>query len=841
MGSISVKQFILRLNNPVCRSRCDGHPLPVKVETMSSSSLMTLPVSGLSCGSCAARLQRHLEQLPGVTQAQVNLATAQATLTTTLPLDALIAAVEQAGFHVPEQQATLTIRGLSCASCVRRAETTLAQLPGIRHVEINLANASVSVRYVAEQVDFQQMNQAVQAIGFSLLPTSEATTPEDRAEEERQREYRDLRRRLGSGALLLAALLVLDHGTMMGMHHWIDHRLNHLLQALLTTPLQLWVGWYFHRSTLTLLRHGAVNMHTLVSIGTFSAYGYSLLVLLFPEWLQQSGMQAEVYFETAGSIIVLILLGRFLEARARGRTSQAIRQLVGQVPKQARVMRGNEEVDIPLAHVLPGDRVVIRPGERVPVDGLVLEGESSLDEALITGESLPVLRRPGDTLIGGTINGQGALLCQATRVGQSTLLAQIVALVRQAQQAKPPIAHLADRIAAIFVPVVLLIATLTFLAWWYWGPEPALTHALLSAVAVLIIACPCALGLATPTSILVGTGRGAEMGILIRGSAALETAHRLSCVVFDKTGTLTVGKPTVTDWSGSPDDLALVATAERASEHPIAAAIVVYAKQHSLALHKTESFVALPGQGVQARIAGQEVLVGTQRLLRSHQISLEAATETLLHRLEQEGKTALLAAIDGRVAGVLAVADVLRPGSLATVAALQKSGIKVALLTGDNRRTAQAIAAQLSIQAVLAEVLPGDKAAEIARLQEAGEVVAMVGDGINDAPALARADVGIAMATGTDVAMEAADITLMHSDPQGVAQAIQLSRATMSNIRQNLFWAFAYNIVLIPLAAGVWYPLFGWQLSPVVAAAAMGLSSVTVVSNALRLRRFHHV
>ncbi|WP_130472436.1 heavy metal translocating P-type ATPase [Candidatus Magnetaquicoccus inordinatus] len=805
-----------------------------------SSLPMTLPVSGLSCGSCAARLQRHLEQVSGITQAQVNLATAQATVHSSLPLDAIITAVEKAGFRVPEQKATLTIRGLSCASCVRRAETALAQLTGIRQVEINLANSSVTMSYVAEQVDFQQMNQAVQAIGFELLPSSEATTPEDRAEEERQKEYRELRQRLTISGVLLAVLLLLDHGAMMGMQHWLDHRLNHLLQALVTTPLQWWVGWYFHRSTLTLLRHGAVNMHTLVSIGTFSAYGYSLLVLLFPEWFYSSGMQAEVYFETAGSIIVLILLGRFLEARARGRTSQAIRQLVGQVPKQARVMRGNEEIEIPLAHVLPGDRVVIRPGERVPVDGTVLEGESTIDESMITGESIPVLRRPGDPLIGGTVNGRGALLCTATRVGQSTLLAQIVALVRQAQQAKPPIAHLADRIAAIFVPVVLLIASLTFLAWWYWGAEPSLTHALLSAVAVLIIACPCALGLATPTSILVGTGRGAELGILIRGNAALETAHRLSCVVFDKTGTLTTGKPTVTDWSGSPEDLAFVATAERSSEHPIAAAIVAYAKQEKLALHKCETFAALPGQGVQASIAGREVLVGTQRLLHSRQIVLNAAEEALLQRLEQEGKTALLAAIDGKVAGVLAVADVLRPSSQAAVATLHSAGIKVALLTGDNRRTAQAIAAQLAIKEVLAEVLPGDKANEIARLQQAGEVVAMVGDGINDAPALARADVGIAMATGTDVAMEAADITLMHSDPQGVALAIQLSRATMNNIRQNLFWAFAYNLLLIPLAAGAWYPLFGWQLSPVIAAAAMGLSSVTVVSNALRLRHFHH-
>ncbi|MBF0183689.1 MAG: copper-translocating P-type ATPase [Magnetococcales bacterium] len=802
---------------------------------------MTLPVSGLSCGSCAARLQRHLLQTAGIEQAQVNLATAQATLATTLPLDNIIAAVESAGFRVPEQTTTLTIRGLSCASCVRRAETALAQLSGIRQVSINLANATVQVRYIAEQVALQQMQEAVQAIGFQLLPSCEESSPEDRAESERQQEYRDLRQRLIIGALLLTGVLILDHGSMMGWHdHGLSVSLNHALQAVLTTPLQWWVGWYFHHSTLTLLRHGAANMHTLVTIGTFSAYGYSLLAVLLPELFQGSGLQAEVYFETAGSIIVLILLGRFLEARARGRTSQAIRQLVGQVPKQARVMRGSEEVAIPLSHVLPGDRVVVRPGERLPVDGVVLEGESSVDESMITGESLPVWRRAGDAVIGGTINGQGALLCSATRVGQSTVLAQIIAMVRQAQQAKPPIAHLADRIAALFVPTVLVIAAVTFLAWWIWGPEPVLTHAMLSAVAVLIIACPCALGLATPTSILVGTGRGAEMGILIRGNAALETAHRLTCVVFDKTGTLTNGKPRLTDWHGSRDDLALVATAERASEHPIAMAIVAYAKEEKIPLGKTESFAAIPGQGVQARIDGREILVGTRRLLQQQGVAIATDAETQLQQLEQEGKTALLAAVEGQVVAVLAVADTVRPGSRAAVAALQQAGIGVALLTGDNQRTAQAIARQLAIPQVLAEVLPGDKAAEIARLQQAGEVVAMVGDGINDAPALARADVGIAMAAGTDVAMEAADITLMHSDPQGVATAIQLSRATMNNIRQNLFWAFAYNVLLIPLAAGAWYPLFGIQLSPVIAAAAMGLSSVTVVSNALRLRRFRH-
>ncbi len=804
-----------------------------------TTPIITLPIAGLSCGSCSARLQRHLEQQPGIEQASVNLATARATLTTALPLTTLVAHVEQAGFTVPDEQTTLTIRGLSCAACVRRVETALSQLPGLRQVQVNLANATVQVRYIPENVDFAQMQQVVQSLGFELLPTSTATSPEDRAEQERQREYRELRRRLGYGLALLVAILLLDHGPMVGMGHGLalSTQANHGLQALLTTPLQFWVGWYFHRSTFTLLRHGSANMHTLVTVGTFSAYGYSLLALFMPALFERNGVLPEVYFETSGAIIVLILLGRFLEARAKGRTSQAIRQLIGQVPKMARVIRGTAEVEIPLSQVLPGDRVVVRPGEKIPVDGVVLEGASTIDESMITGESLPVERGAGEPVIGGTLNGRGALVCTATRVGQDTVLAQIITLVRQAQGAKPPIAHLADRIAAIFVPVVLLLATLTFLAWWLLGPEPAFTHALLSAVSVLIIACPCALGLATPTSILVGTGRGAEQGILIRGSAALETAHRLDWVVFDKTGTLTVGRPILTDWTGTLADLAWVASAEQGSEHPIALAIVAQARQEKLALLKPDFFEALPGQGVRARFGDQEVLVGTRRLMAAAGVDVSGLEDTV-GALEQAGKTAILATVAGRAAGVLAMADTVRPGSRGAVAALQRAGIAVALLTGDNRRTAQAIADELGIVHILAEVLPGEKATEIGRLQGLGHVVAMVGDGINDAPALARADVGIAMGGGTDVAMEAADITLMRSDPQGVVTAIQLSQATMTNIRQNLFWAFAYNVLLIPLAAGVWYPWFGVQLSPVFAAAAMGLSSVTVVSNALRLRGF---
>ncbi|MBF0161559.1 MAG: copper-translocating P-type ATPase [Magnetococcales bacterium] len=823
---------------------------------LSTTPTLTLPVGGMSCGSCSARLQRHLAQMAGVEQVTVNLATARACIQTHLPLSTLMEAVHKAGFTVPEEQVRCVIHGLTDdPHDLQQAERALSQLAGIRQVQIDLAQARAQIRYIPENIHFEQMRQTLQPLGFDLLPPASESTPEDRAEQERQHSYRELGMRLRYGAPLLIALMLLDHGALTGMTHFLSTQANYSLQAILATPLQFWVGWYFHRSSLTVLRHGSANMHTLVTIGTFSAYFYSLLAWLRPDILQTAAQRPAVYFETAGAIIVLILLGRFLEARAKGATSQAIRQLIGQIPQTAQVIRGTEPLEIPLSQVLPGDRVLVRPGEKIPVDGLILEGESHIDESMLTGEALPIHRRAGERVIGGTLNGRGALICRATRVGQDTVLAQMIALVRQAQGAKPPIAQLADTIAALFVPAILLIAALTFSAWWLLGPPPAITHALLHAVAVLVIACPCALGLATPTSILVGTGRGAEHGILLRGGSALEAAHTLDWVLFDKTGTLTSGQPCLTDWSGTPEDLALVAATEGLSEHPIALAIVAHAKAARLPLPKVDFFEALPGLGVHARIGTTEVWVGTRRLMATVGIAVDAHEEAL-KGLEQVGKSAVLAAVAGRVAGVLAIADTLRPGSRGAVQALQQAGIQVALLTGDNQRTAQAIARQLGITHVIAEVLPQDKAAEVRRLQQTaapskkrrgqgwlshaspGSRVAMVGDGINDAPALAQADVGIAMGGGTDVAMEAADIVLMRNDPQGVATAIQLSQATMRNIRQNLFWAFAYNVLLIPLAAGLYQPWFGIQLSPVYAAAAMGLSSLTVLGNALRLRRF---
>ncbi len=583
-------------------------------------------------------------------------------------------------------------------------------------------------------------------------------------------------------------------------------------------------------------------MNTLIAVGTSAAYLYSFIVTFAPHLIMVKGWMLDVYFDTSAAIIVLILLGRFLEARAKGRTSEAIKKLMGLQPKTARVIRDGHEMDISLREVVPGDIVVVRPGEKIPVDGMVREGHSSVDESMVTGESLPVEKRAGDKVIGATINKTGTFQFEATRVGRDTVLAQIIRLVQEAQGSKPPIARMADVIASYFVPVVILIAIATFLIWFFWGPHPSLTYAFLNFVAVLIIACPCSLGLATPTSIMVGTGKGAENGILIRGAEALETAHQLNTIVLDKTGTLTKGKPSVTDIiesgrSGKKEILMMAASAERGSEHPLGEAIVQKAKEEGLILHDARDFQAIAGQGIEATIDSKRILLGNRKLMEERNVNLHGMAERA-EQLSYEGKTPMFLAIDGETAGIIAVADTLKEDSRKAVEAFHRMGLEVVMLTGDNRRTAEAIAKQAGIDRVVAEVLPEMKAEEIKRLQSEGKKVGMVGDGINDAPALAQADVGIAIGTGTDVAMESSDITLIGGDLKGIVTAIALSKATIRNIKQNLFWAFAYNTILIPVAAGVLFPFFGILLNPIFAAGAMAFSSVTVVSNALRLRRF---
>ena len=685
---------------------------------------------------------------------------------------------------------------------------------------------------------------AAQAAGGALVRAADGETArdtEDAEAAERQAEIADLARRVIAGALLTLPVLyaVMAHEVFKA---WVPGiLLNHWMQLALITPVMFYTGWPIHRTGWLALSHRSADMNTLITIGTAAAYGYSLMVTLAPDLLP-AGVRG-VYYETTGVILTLILLGRLIETRAKAGTGQAIRELLGLQARTARVLRNGEETEIPVEDVVVGDEVAIRPGEKIPVNAVVLSGTSAVDESMVTGEPMPVTKRSGDPVIGATINTTGSLRVRAEKVGADTMLAQIITMVRQAQASRAPIQRLANAVSGYFVPAVIAVAIVTFTVWFVAGPAPAFTLALVSAIAVLIIACPCALGLATPLSIQVGTGKGARAGILIRSAEALETAHKLDTVVLDKTGTITAGRPALTDvkTAGRWDDdelLALVAAAESDSEHPLGAAIVAGARERGVSIPAATAFESVTGQGVQATVAGHPVLVGSARLLAAARISAGALQATAAE-LSAQGRTAVLAAIDGEPAGVLAIADPVKEDSAAAIAALRRLGVAVVMLTGDNARTAAAIARQTGISWVLAEVLPEHKASEIRRLQAEGRTVGMVGDGINDAPALAAADIGLAIGTGTDVAIEAADITLISGSLAGVVTAISLSRATMRNIRQNLFFALAYNSIGIPVAAGILYPIAGIRLSPILAAAAMALSSLSVVGNANRLRRYH--
>ena len=744
---------------------------------------------------------------------------------------------------------TIPVTGMTCASCVRRVERALEKAPGVLEANVNLANQRATVRYLAGEVELRDLEKAVEGSGYGVVRGEESF-----AEDSHEREYTKLKADFILAAALTTIILVGSLPMMLGLEPPIPMVWLKVLLLVLATPVQFWAGKRFYRGAWGALKHGKANMNTLVVIGTSAAYLYSAVAALAPG-LFAAGRD-DVYFDTSALIITLILLGHLLEARAKGRTNEAIKKLAGLQAKTARVLRGGEELDVPLENVLVGDLVVVRPGEKVPVDGRVVSGGSAVDESMITGESIPITKREGDEVIGATMNTSGSFRFEATKVGEDTTLQQIMRMVEEAQGSKAPIQRLADRISAVFVPAVIGVAAVTFLIWLLLGPEPAFTFALLNTVAVLIIACPCAMGLATPTSIMVGTGKGAEVGILIRGGEALEGAHKLDTVVLDKTGTLTRGTPelsdvVISDGIREEELLRLVASAERGSEHPLGEAIVRGARHRGLPLAEVATFEAVSGGGIRARVEGREVLVGSRRFLSEsgvHEDGLASRGE----ELAREGKTPIFVAVDGEPVGLVGVADVVRDEAREVVGRLHGMGLEVAMLTGDNRRTAEAIARELGVDRVVAEVRPEDKVAEVKRLQAEGKRVGMVGDGINDAPALAQADVGIAIGTGTDVAMEASDLTLISGDVRGVARAIKLSKATVRNIEQNLFWAFAYNVALIPLAAGVLYPLFtdgsvpailrpvlgeyGF-LDPVLAAVAMALSSVTVVSNALRLRR----
>ncbi|EEW25061.1 heavy metal translocating P-type ATPase [Rhodobacter ferrooxidans] len=806
---------------------------------------LSLPVDGMTCASCVVRVERALTAVPGVTSATVNLATERAEVLSAAPIDraALVAAVDRVGYTVPSQTVDIAIEGMTCASCVARVERALTAVPGVVSANVNLATERATVTGTA---DAALLQNAVETVGYGarLVQASAAGDAEGAAR--KQAEEALLRRDLLIAATLSLPVLALEMGSHLfaPIHHLImttiGMQTSWVLQFVLTSLVLLGPGRRFYLKGYPALWRLAPDMNSLVAVGTTAAFAYSVVATFLPGLLPPGTVN--VYFEAAAVIVTLILLGRFLEARAKGRTSQAISRLVGLQPRMARVHRGDTVVEVPIAEVRTGDLLDLRPGERVPVDGEVTAGDSWIDESMITGEPAPVAKAAGAAVTGGTVNQTGALTFRATAVGEATMLAQIIRMVEAAQGGKLPIQGLVDRITLWFVPVVMGLAALTFAVWLIFGPDPALTFGLVNAVAVLIIACPCAMGLATPTSIMVGTGRGAELGVLFRKGEALQALQSVRVVALDKTGTLTAGKPALTDLILAPGYdragvLALVASVEARSEHPIARAIVAAAAAEELTLPVVTDFASETGFGVTAMAGGVPVQIGADRYMARMGLDVAPFSEEAAC-LGAEGKSPLYAAIDGRLAAMLAVADPVKPTTPAAIRALHDLGLKVAMITGDNARTAQAIARQLGIDEIVAEVLPGGKVEAIQRLRRDHGPLAFVGDGINDAPALAEADVGLAIGTGTDIAIEAADVVLMSGRLTGVPDAIALSRATMGNIRQNLFWAFVYNAALIPVAAGTLYPAFGILLSPVFAAGAMALSSVFVLGNALCLRRF---
>lgn len=813
-----------------------------------SGRRVQLPIVGMSCASCVRRVEQALLKVPGVQQASVNLANekAEVLLDDDTPLDSLTGAVVKAGYQTRTEQFELAIIGMSCASCVGRVEKALLTLPGVLSAGVNLAAESAQITALAGNVNEQQLMAAVSKAGYEAAPRS-AERDDDSAR--RAREQQGLKRSLWLSALLTAPVFVLEMGAhfVPGMHPWImdtlGQPLNWGIQFVLATLVLFGPGLRFLRHGLPALWRAAPDMNSLVAMGSLSAWAYSVVATFAGDWLPQGSRH--VYFEAAAVIVTLILLGRYLEARAKGRTGEAIQRLLSLQVTTARIKRDGDTMEVPLAQVRVGDLVLVRPGERVPVDGTVEDGSSYVDESMLTGEPVPVAKAVGDEVVGGTINKNGALSFEATKVGGDTFLAQIIRMVEQAQGAKLPIQALVDKVTAVFVPVVMAVAALTFVLWLWLGPSPALSLALINGVAVLIIACPCAMGLATPTSIMVGTGRAAELGVLFRKGQALQTLRNARVIALDKTGTLTRGQPELTDLQVLPDFdedevLALVAAVEQHSEHPIAEAIVAAATKKKLTLAEPEQFKSHSGLGVSATVEGRQVEVGADRYMKQLGHELDALNETAA-KLAREGKSPLYAVIDSRLAAIIAVADPIKEGTPAAIEALHKLGLKVAMITGDNRHTADAIARQLGIDEVEAEVMPDGKVAALRRLRDQHGPVAFVGDGINDAPALAEADVGLAIGTGTDIAIEAAEVVLMSGDLRAVPNALAISRATLRNIRQNLFWAFAYNVCLIPVAAGALYPGFGIQLSPMLAAGAMAMSSVFVVGNALRLKKFRAV
>lgn len=812
-------------------------------------------VIGMTCASCVNRVEKAIKKVDGVETVSVNLAINQAQVkydkTKIKDEQVLIEAIKKLGYEAkvkdnPESKKYLfSVKGMTCASCVNRVEKVIAKIEGIDSVTVNLASHQAQVQVNDKNFKTQLVIDAVTKLGYEGALIDELK--EDSNEDGQEKESRKLLKDFTISAIVTSIVLIGSIPHMMeGWGGWVpDYLSNPYMLLLLTTYVQLVPGWRFYKNSYKILKNKSADMNVLVAMGTTSAWFYSGAMTIFPETLSQMGFPYQLYYDVTTVITTLILLGRYFEAKAKGKTSSAIKKLMNLQAKTAKVIRDGEELELPIDEVLVGDEIIVRPGERIPVDGVIVKGKSSIDESMLTGESIPVEKGVGDEVIGATINKSGSFTFRATKVGKETALAQIIRMVNEAQGSKAPIQRIVDVISGYFVPAVLIIATVSAIVWYIIGPEPALIFSLTTFIAVLIIACPCALGLATPTAIMVGTEKGAENGVLIKDAASLEKAHKTNIVVLDKTGTITEGKPKVTDIVVTSDIteeefLTITASVETASEHPLGEAIVQEAKERNLKLMELDEFQAIVGHGIEAVVGENKVYVGNLKLMKEKAIELADAKNTA-ERLADEGKTPMYVAVDGICIGVVAVADPIKKDSIKAITEMKKMGLEVVMITGDHFKTAQAIAKQTGVDRFIAEVLPEDKAKEVKLLQDEGKIVAMVGDGINDAPALAQADVGIAIGTGTDIAMETANITLMRGDIMSVVTALRLSKATMRMIWQNLGWAFGYNIVLIPVAAGMLYPLFGLLLNPMLAGAAMAFSSVSVVLNTLRLRKFKSI